>query len=188
MEMKQIKEPEDITHIPILEAADIPSFWYDHLIKGQDGLIWEWAFCREIGRLAQGYKDAKGMNTIFPIRRSNVPRNKHVIYGRIVCDIRPQKVETHRVRLTTGGNLIIYNSTTSTLIAAITTIKTHWNSVVSTPKAKYLTLDIKDFYLNSKLDEYEYLRLPHKLFPKELIVLYQLDEYVAEDGYVYWEI
>ena len=188
MEMKQIKEPEEAIYTPILDAADIPSFRYDHLVKSKDGAIWERAFCREIGRLAQGYKDVIGMNTIFPIRRSKVPRNKRVTYGRLVCDIRPQKVETHRVRLTAGGNLIIYNGTTSTPTAAITTIKTHWNSVVSAPRAKYLTLDIKDFYLNSKLDEFEYLRLPFSLFSQEMIELYKLDENVAEDRYVYWEI
>ena len=28
-----------------------------------------------------------------------------VTYGRIVDEIRPQKAETHRIRLTVGGNL-----------------------------------------------------------------------------------
>ena len=173
---------------PIIDSSDIPLFRYDHLIQGPDRQIWEQSFCREIGRLAQGYKDVKGKNTIFPIPKSKVPTNKRATYGRLVCDIRSHKAETHRVRLTAGGNVIIYNGTTSTPTAAIPTIKTHWNSVVSTPNAKYLTLDIKDFYLNSKLDEFEYVRLPYKLFPAELITLYKLDKLVVEDGYVYWEI
>ena len=29
-------------------------------------------------------------------------------YGRIVCDIKPQRDETHRTRLTVGGNIIYY--------------------------------------------------------------------------------
>ena len=187
LEANQLKEPGDVTIKPIIDATEIPSFRYDHLIKGEDKAIWENSFCREIGRLAQGHKDVKGKNTIFPIARSAVPPKKRVTHGRLVCDIRPQKKETHRVRLTAGGNLIVCNGTTSTPTAAIPTIKTHWNSAVSTPNARYLTLDIKDFYLNSKLDDFEHMRLPYHLFPQELIDLYNLDNIVANDGYVHWK-
>ena len=105
-----------------------------------------------------------------------------------MCDIRPQKPETHRVRLTAGGNLIMHNGTASTPAAATPAIKTYWNSVASTPNAKCLTLDIKDFYLNSKLEEFEHMRLPCHLFPQESINLYDLDSIVTSDGYVCWEI
>ena len=92
------------------------------------------------------------------------------------------------MHLTAGGNLIIYSSTTSTPTAAIPIMKTHRNSVILTPNAKYLALNIKDFYLNSKLEEFEYMRLPYHLFLKELIELHNLDSLVASDGYAYWEI
>ena len=122
----------------------------------------------------------KGKNSVFPIPKAKAPANKRATYGRLVCDMRPHKAETHQVRLAVGGNLIIYNGTTSTPTAAIPTIKTHWNSVASNPNAKYLTLDVKDFYLNSKLEEFECMRLPYNLFPKDLIELYGLDKLVAE--------
>ena len=144
--------------------------------------------CNKLGRLAQGYKDIKGRNTIFFILKSKVPSNKKVTYARIVCAIRPQKTETHRVRLTAGGNLISYEGTTSTPTAGITTIKTHWNSVISTPNARYATLDIKDFYLNSKLKEYEYMKMHIGLFPIEFIQLYKLQDLVDDQGFVYIEI
>ena len=126
--------------------------------------------CDELGRFAQGYKDIKGRNTIFFISRSKVPPNKQVTYTRIVCAIRPQKTETHRVRLIAGGNLISYDGITSTPTAAITTIKDHWNLVISTKGARYATLDIKDFYLNSQLKDYKCMKMHVSLFPEEFFI------------------
>ena len=125
--------------------------------------------CNELGRLAQGYQDIAGRNTIFFIHRSQIPRNKKVTYGRIVCAIRPQKKETHRVRLTIGGNLIKTTGVTSTPVSSIKTIKCHWNSVLHDKTNKYCTIDIKDFYLNSNLREYEYMRLPVTVIPQDII-------------------
>ena len=45
-------------------------------------------------------------NTIFFILKDKVPAGRTVKYGIIVAKIRPQKAETHRTRLTVGGNLI----------------------------------------------------------------------------------
>ena len=89
------------------------------------------------------------------------------------------------MRLIASSNLVIYNSTTSIPIAAIPIIKTHWNSVISTLNTKYLALNIKDFYLNSKLEEFEYMRLLYHLFPKELIELHDLDSLVTSNSYTY---
>lgn len=69
------------------------------------------------------------------------------------------------MRLTTRGNLIKHNSNNSTPTAVITTIKTHWNSVKSTSKLQYVKLIIKDFYLNSTLMDYIYMRLPVEVIP-----------------------
>jgi hypothetical protein len=63
----------------------------------------------------------------------------------------------------------------------------HWNSVISTPTSRYCTIDIKDFYLNSKLEEYEYMRLPVDLIPNEIMDLYNLHDLVC-DGFIYIEV
>jgi hypothetical protein len=82
-----------------------------------------------------------------------VPTDRKVTYGRIVCTIRPQKKETHRTRLTVGGNLIDYPYDVSTPTAKIsTTAKIVFNSAVSTPNAKFMGLDIKDFYFNTEME------------------------------------
>ena len=80
-----------------------------------------------------------GRNRFYFIAKDIVPRDKRVTYARLACAIRPQKKETHRVRLIAGGNLVDYPGNTSTPTAGIVTIKTHWNSVVSKPNHKYCT-------------------------------------------------
>jgi hypothetical protein len=38
-----------------------------------------------------------------------------------------------------------------------------WNSVLSTKGAKYMCLNIKNFYLTAPLDQYEYMKMPLSL-------------------------
>jgi len=189
LEQKQLDSPSPVTYQYITDIVNPPSFLkYKQLIKTKDRAVWEQGMCNELGRLSQGYKTIKGKNTIFFIAKSKVPKGKRVTYARIVCAIRPQKVETHRVRLTAGGNLITYSGIVSTPTAAMTTIKTHWNSVISTPGSKYATLDIKDFYLNSKLKEYEYMKMHISLIPQEFINTYNLSELADSHGFIYMQI
>ena len=105
----------------------------------------------------------------------------------MVCDIKPNKKETHRSRLTVGGNLITYAGDKSTATADITTIKALLNSVISTRNAKFCTADIKNFYLGTPLAEYEYMKLRLAIIPDEIIEQYNL-LHIAVDGWVYCEI
>jgi hypothetical protein len=114
--------------------------------------IWERAFANELGRLAQGVRDIKGTDTILFIHASEIPKERTVTYGRLVCDIRPQKAEQHRLRLTVGGDGINYPGETATKNADLTTSKCLWNSTISTPGARYMCADVKNFYLNTLLD------------------------------------
>jgi len=56
------------------------------------------------------------------------------------------------------------------------------NSVVSTEGAKCLMIDIKDFYLNTPMKCYEYMRLKMQDIPDEIIKEYKLDQKVTTDG------
>ena len=66
-------------------------------------------------------------------------------------------METHRTRLMIGGDRINYLEDCGTPMADLLTVKLLLNSVISTPEARYMTMDIKDFYLNTPLKRYEYL-------------------------------
>jgi hypothetical protein len=104
-----------------------------------------------------------------------------------VVDIRPNKTETHRVRLTVGGNLIQYPGDVSTHSDDLTTSKCLWNSTISTEGAKYMCLDVNNFYLGTPMDSFEYMRIPFKLIPREIIAQYNLLPLVSDD-HVYIEV
>lgn len=114
---------------------------YRQLHKGKDKQIWQRSFSNELGRLAQGIRDIKGTDCITFIPYEQIPKDKKVAYARIVCSIRPQKKETHRTRMTIGGNVLDYDGKTKTPTADLITLKLLLNSVLSTPKAKFCRLN-----------------------------------------------
>eukprot|EP00804_Cyclotella_cryptica_P012525 CCRYP_017709-RA/>CCRYP_017709-RA protein AED:0.38 eAED:0.38 QI:0/0/0/1/1/1/2/0/312 len=65
------------------------------------------------------------------------------------------------------------------------TTKILLNSVISTKGARFMTIDIKDFYLNTPMVRPEYMRLKLSDIPDHIIKLYKLDKLVTTDGYVY---
>jgi hypothetical protein len=150
--------------------------------------IWTHSYANELVRLAQGVGDhIQGITTIFFIRKDQVPEGRTCIYGQLVVDIRPQKEEKERTRLTVRGNLIHYPGDVSTKTAGLTTAKLLFNSTISTPGAKFMCMDVKNFYLNTPMERYEYMRLPMVQIPNEIIQQYQLQA-LAHDGWIYVEI
>eukprot|EP00804_Cyclotella_cryptica_P009391 CCRYP_018074-RA/>CCRYP_018074-RA protein AED:0.17 eAED:0.15 QI:0/0/0/0.75/0/0/4/0/1210 len=129
----------------------------------------------------------KGTNTIVFIAYNEIPpqRRKDVTYGRIVANYRPEKEDPYRIRLTVGGNRITYPGDCGTPTADMLTTKILLNSVISTKGARFMTIDIKDFYLNTPMVRPEYMRLKLSDIPDHIIKLYKLDKLVTTDGYVY---
>jgi hypothetical protein len=74
-----------------------------------------------------------------------VAAGKIFTYMNPVVDYRPQKEDPYRIRITAGGNLINYESNASVRTADLDTAKLHWNSVISTPLARYMCLNIITF-------------------------------------------
>ena len=88
-----------------------------------------------------------GTNTVFFIRKCDVQEGRTVTYSRLVSIICPQKTETHRVCVTVSGEKLDFPGITTTNCASLTTTKRLLISVVSTPDARFLTLDIKNFII-----------------------------------------
>ena len=79
-------------------------------------------------------------------------------YGLITCLVRPKKIdEPNRTRLVAGGNRVHYPGDVNTPTANLLTLKLLLNSIISTPNAKFMTMDIKDFYLNTPMARFEYM-------------------------------
>jgi hypothetical protein len=78
------------------------------------------------------------------------------MYARIVCTYRDGKKDKYHTRITMGGNLVNYPGDSGTPTANLLTVKLLLNSIISTPHAKFMTLDLKDFYLMTPMTRYEY--------------------------------
>ena len=121
---------------------------YRYLIKVPERKIWERYFANELGQLSQGIREVKRTNTVMLIPKSKVPKDKKVTYGKRVCEMKPEKEEKERTRLTVGGNLLDLKGNLSAPTASVTTAKCVFNGLVSTPGERFLLADIKHFYLN----------------------------------------
>jgi hypothetical protein len=126
-------------------------------------------------------------NTIRFIRRSNIPKGRKVTYGSFVVDIKEHKKEKERTILTVGGDQNEYPGDKFSRTVGLTTAKILINSVISTLGAKFLVIDIKNFYLNTPLGRFEYMVINLSLLPQETIEKYDLIE-LSQDGKVYIEI
>ena len=75
-----------------------------------------------------------------------------------------------------GGDRVHYPGDAGTPTADLLTVKLLLNSIISTKNARFMTLDIKDFYLNTPMERYEYMRLRIADMPEDVIEHYKLRE------------
>ena len=73
--------------------------------------------------------------------------------------MRPENKEKNRTRATLGGNRVNYPGDVGTPTADMLLFKVLLNSVVSTPGAKFIALNVSNFYLNTPMDRFEYVKL-----------------------------
>ena len=76
----------------------------------------------------------------------------------------------------------------STLTELVTTETFVFNSVVSNTGAKCILADIKYFYLNNILPDPEFMRIPLKITPQEIVDAYNLATLVDNQGWIYTRI
>jgi hypothetical protein len=149
--------------------------------------LWTRGFGNVCARLFQGVRDIPGTNTCFFIKLTNIPKDRKITYGKIVCDYKPHKKEKERVRLTVGGDILDYSGDVATSTADITTFKILINSTLSTEDAAMMMMDIKNYYLGTPLQRFEYMKMLLSRFPEEIIKKYNLNA-LAVNGWVYIEI
>ena len=133
----------------------------------------------ELGRLCQGIgigldghdQQTKGTSTFFVTRYEDIPpeRCKEITYTTIVCEVRPQKADPHRTRITIAGNHICYPGDVSTGTASLELVKLMLNSVLSCKGAKFACFDISNFYLGTPMGRPEYVKIKISGIPQEFI-------------------
>ena len=92
--------------------------------------------------------------------------------------------KTFRVRGTIGGDRMNYPGETSADTAAMPVVKLLLQSVISDDQ-NWMTLDIKDYYLNTPLHRAEYIRIQRKLIPDAIMEKYVLEPYLTNNSILF---
>jgi hypothetical protein len=87
-----------------------------------------------------------------------------------------------------GGNLVISPGDCGTPTADLLMVKLLLNSIISTPHAKFMTLNLKDFYLMTPMKRYEYFQIKLELFPQDIIDKYDLTNKVDHSSNVHCKV
>ena len=106
-----------------------------------------------------------GTNAVFFFAKASIPYDRKVTYARIVATIRSIKAKVKRVCVTVGSNRLDLPGATTTHCVRLTTIECLLNITISTPDARFMTLDIQDFYYGTAMARYEYMKLALTCIP-----------------------
>ena len=153
---------------------------YKSAIQGPDRLQWIIAEEEEFDRLF-------ATKTIAPLHSHEQPldRKKDTTYYnpqvKQKCDAGKT---TFRIRGTIGGDRINYPGETSALTAAMPVVKLLLQSAIS-ENMNVMTMDARDYYLNTPLQRPEYLRIPLKFISTGVIEKHKLSPYIHNDSILF---
>ena len=162
----------------------------DSLLQGPMKSTWKNSVSNEFGRLLRGNKNGVNFtDTMEFIPKSEAPPDQDVTYANFVFDYRPLKDEPYRTRMVVGGDKLSYHDDPGSPAASLLETKLLLNSTISDADkgAKFLSLDLKDFFLCSTMTIPEYMKIPVKHIPDEIIELYKIKSLI-HNGYVYVKI
>jgi len=129
--IKQHKHQQTTTTPPLKGRAGTLT----NLFQNQDKLTWMQSLANEFTRLLPHTSPTSnriiGTGTIAPILKHSIPQDRKITYANFICDYRPQKAETHRVRMTAGGDRLDYPDGPSSPAVSILNTKIHINSTIS---------------------------------------------------------
>ncbi len=158
---------------------------------------WDTSYANELGRLCQGIgtgskpgtKRVDGTNTFFMIKYDDIPmhKQKEICHTLVVCEVRPEKDDPDRTRITIGGSKICYPGDVGTNTASLELVKILLNSVLSRKGARFSCIDLKNFYLDTPMQDPEYVRVKISDILAEFIEEYKLAGR-DRDGWIYFEI
>jgi hypothetical protein len=106
------------------------------------GPLYKKVMGNELGLLYQGIRDIQGTNICFFVELINIPKDRKITYGKLVCDYKPNKAEKERVGLTVGGDRLDYSGDVATSTPDITTFKILINGTLSTEDAEMMMMNI----------------------------------------------
>ena len=141
--------------------------------------MWDTSYANKLGRLCQGIgsgatptsKRVAGTNTFFLVNYRDIPshKRKEICHTMVVCEVRPDKDDHYRTRITIGGSRICYPGDVGTNTASLELFKLLRNSVLSYKGARFSSIDLKIFYLNTPMPNPEYVHIKITDIPAEFV-------------------
>ena len=100
--------------------------------------------CTGIGKTRPKADRIEGTGTMFFTTKDRIPKDRKITYANFICNILPQKSDTHGVCLTAGGDKLDYPGNTSSPAVSLLNVKIHINITISRAKhnAIYMCIDI----------------------------------------------
>ena len=113
---------------------------------------------------------------MFFTTKDKIHKERKITYENFICNIRPQKSETHCVRLTSGGNKLDYPGDPSSPAVSLLNVKIHLNITISRAKhnSRYMCIDIKNFSLGTTMKYFQYMRIHKKFILQEVLDKYDI--------------
>ncbi len=99
--------------------------------------------------------------------------------------MQPEKAEPNQMHFTVEGDRINYPGEVTTPTAEMLVEKMLFNSVISTKGARFMTIDISNFYLMTPLHRPEFIHVKLSDIPDEVIEEYKLREKATKNGSIY---
>jgi hypothetical protein len=128
---------------------------------------WDTLYANELGHLCQGIiagntpttQCVSGTNTFFLIDYQDIPthKKKEICHTMVVCEVRPEKDDPNCTRITIGGNRICYPGNVGTNTASLELVKLLLNSILSWKGARFSSINLKNFYLDTPMPNPEYV-------------------------------
>ena len=145
----------------------------------------------EWGRLAQSNDNGVlATDTIDFIHRHEVPDGRDVTYATFVLNYRPLKSKMHRVRITVGGDKLSYAADAGSPAANLLETKLLVNSTIldASKGTRFMSIDLKDFFLATPMKGNKYMRVNYKHFPDDIKKRYNLDDKATPSGNIFIKI
>ena len=108
------------------------------------------------------------------IHARDKPRHRKTTNLNIVANVRPQKEDPHHIHFTLDGDRLDYPGPNATETAKIQTADLLFNSTISTKGGQFMCIDLKDFYLGTPMNRYEYMWIKMADIPQDSIDQYGL--------------
>ena len=147
--------------------------------------FWDQANAEEFDR------QIEGTDTIEPMLWKDLPPGATVSYVTFVPSYKKdaEGQPLYRVRMVYGGDRLKYVDVgnRSSQSAALSTLRVLWNDVLSTPQGKFMTADLKDFFLQVRLKKSEYISVNMSAIPESTQLKYQLANF-AQNGKVLFKV